>query len=297
MRHAQLRAFYRVALHGGFSRAAEAMGLTQPAVSDQVRKLEQEYDLLLFDRAHKRVALTPQGRGLFDIIVPLFDHEARALEFLSEKRALTSGSLNIVADSAYHLTDLLQRFRKKYPAIKVVVTAGNSQKVISEVTEYRADIGILGSDDTTPDLISLPLATSPIIAFAALGFGEWPEGAATLATLATFPLVLREKASKTRQKLEIAARKSGVEVRPAIEAEGREAVREIVASGAGIGFVSEAEFGHDARLQKIAINGVEMGMTERLVCSARRRDNRMIRAFMTIASPDWRQSFGKHSEG
>src|SRR5690606_35381641 len=80
MRYVQLRAFHYVAVCGGFSRAAEELYLTQPAISDQVRKLEEEYDILLFNRHKKQVSLTPQGERLLEITRRLFDNENQALE-------------------------------------------------------------------------------------------------------------------------------------------------------------------------------------------------------------------------
>ena len=76
MRYVQLRAFHNVAIHGGFSRAAEALCLTQPAISDQVRKLEEEYDVLLFDRKKKQVTVTAFGKKLLEITHRLFDYRA-----------------------------------------------------------------------------------------------------------------------------------------------------------------------------------------------------------------------------
>ena len=93
MRYVQIRAFHFVAVHGGFSRAAEALFLTQPAISDQVKKLEAEYDVLLFSRKRKQVKLTEQGKKLFNISKRLFEVEGQALDFLSENKAFTSGSL------------------------------------------------------------------------------------------------------------------------------------------------------------------------------------------------------------
>ena len=78
MRHAQLKAFHAVAAHGGFSRAAEALGLTQPAVSDHVRKLEEAYGVQLFTRGPAGVALTDMGRKLFAIAERQFEAEAEA---------------------------------------------------------------------------------------------------------------------------------------------------------------------------------------------------------------------------
>ncbi len=98
------------------------------------------------------------------------------------------------------------------------------------------------------------------------------------------PLVLREEGSKTRRKLEDTARAAGVTLIPAIEAEGREAVREIVASGAGVGFVSAAEFGADARLVAIPVEGAKaMVMDEALVCLRDRRGGKLVQAFFDIA--------------
>jgi LysR family transcriptional regulator, low CO2-responsive transcriptional regulator len=285
MKYVQLRAFHNVAIHGGFSRAAQAMGLTQPAVSDQVLGLEQTYDILLFDRRKKQITLTPQGEALLAITRPMFEIEARALEYLSESRALTSGTLRIIADSAYHVTAVLSRFRARYPGVHITLRSGNSQAVEAELAAYRADIGVLGSSIAPGRFHSVSLGTTPIIAFAAKTFPGLPRGAATLHDLARLPLVFREQGSKTRQKLNAYAKTLGLTLSPAIEAEGREAVREIVAAGGGIGFVSDAEYGRDERLVKIPIRGAELAMQETVVCVRQRRDVRMIRAFMAMANP------------
>ena len=110
MRYVQLRAFHYVAICGGFSRAAEELYLTQPAISDQVRKLEEEYDVLLFNRQRKQVVLTPSGEKLLVITRKMFDIEQQALELLSESRALRAGTLRIVADAAHHLLHILAEF-------------------------------------------------------------------------------------------------------------------------------------------------------------------------------------------
>ena len=78
MRYVQLRAFHYVAIFGGFSRAAEQLFLTQPAISDQVRKLEEEYDILLFNRHKKQIEITPAGEKLLEITRRLFNSEEQA---------------------------------------------------------------------------------------------------------------------------------------------------------------------------------------------------------------------------
>ncbi|RUU54578.1 LysR family transcriptional regulator [Mesorhizobium sp. M2C.T.Ca.TU.009.01.2.1] len=283
MRYVQLRAFHQVAISGGFSRAAEALFLTQPAISDQVRKLEEEYDVLLFNRNKKQVTLTTQGQRLLEITHRMFETEQQALELLTESRALRSGTLRIVADAAHHLLHILGAFRARYPGVQVSVRSGNTETVISSLYSYEADIGVLGEMPGGRDFEMLRLNSTPIIAFVSADHPLSDRKSLTLGQLAQEPLVMREHGSKTRKKLEDLATSSNIELKPAIEAEGREAVREIVASGAGVGFVSAAEFGHDSRLVPIAIDAPETLMDEALICLRERSGGKLVRAFLDMA--------------
>ncbi len=283
MRNSQLKAFHAVAVHGGFSRAAAAMNLTQPAISDQVRKLEQDYDVLLFSRHNRQVTLTPQGSRLLDIIRPMFEIQARAAEYLSESRAQTTGRLRIIADSAYHVTGVLSQFSQLYPGVQLSLRSGNSAEVEDALANYDADIGVLGTVPKKDKFLSVYLGSTPIVAFAARSMSVNFDVPLDLTKLAKLPLVLRENGSKTRQKLEDAAKAVGTKLTPAIEAEGREAVREIVAAGAGIGFVSQAEYGQDNRLVSFPIDGPSIPMEETVVCIRARAEVRLIRTFMGIA--------------
>lgn len=283
MRYVQLRAFHHVAVCGGFSRAAEMLFLTQPAISDQVRKLEEEYDVLLFNRHKKQVTPTVAGQQLLEITRRMFDTEQQALELLSESRALRAGTLRIVADAAHHLLHILGQFRQKYPGIQVSVRAGNTETVISSLYSYEADIGVLGEIPTGRDFEVVNLNSTPIVAFVSIDHPLAQAKSLSLHELSLLPLVMRERGSKTRAKLEDLAAKEGLEFKPGIEAEGREAVREIVASGAGIGFVSAAEFGQDARLVQIPIAAPEMLMDEALICLKERSGGKLVRVFLDIA--------------
>lgn len=284
MRYVQLRAFHNVAVHGGFSRAAEALFLTQPAISDQVRKLEEEYDILLFNRHKRQVTLTDKGLQLLEITNRLFDNEQQALDFLTESLALGSGTLRIIVDSAYHVTPILGAFQLRYPNVRISLRVGNSQEVIEELYTYHADIGVLGEVTDAHDLEVIQLDSTPLVAFAAKGGIHDGTHSLSYQELAKGPLVMREQGSKTRQSLEKAASNAGVELSPTIEAEGREAVREIVAAGNGIGFVSTAEFGQDERLFTIDLPAPPPMMQEALICLQERRDRKLIKAFMTLTA-------------
>jgi len=283
MRYVQLRAFHYVATCGGFSRAAEALCLTQPAISDQVRKLEEEYDILLFNRVKKQVALTKAGTKLLEVTNRLFENERQALELLSESRAFSSGTLRIIADSAHHVMPVLSMFRSKYPKIFISMRTGNTEEVVNALYRYDADLGVLGEVPHNKDINVLKLSSTPIVAFASKTSPYASITSLTFEDLANYPLVLRESGSKTRAKLEEAARSANIELKADIEAEGREAVREIVASGAGIGVVATTEFGVDTRLVQIPISGPPMLMDEALICLRERNGGKLIRAFMAMA--------------
>jgi LysR family transcriptional regulator, low CO2-responsive transcriptional regulator len=280
MRYVQIRAFHYVATYGGFSRAADALFLTQPAISDQVRKLEEAYDMLLFNRQKKQVHLTPQGAQLFEITKRFFEVENQALDFLSENKAFTTGTLRIKADSAHHVLGTIQKFRQKFPDIKIEIKTGNSQDVIDDLLSYDADIGVLGTIPKNPNIQVVKLGKSPIIAFTAKSNPLSKHKTLTFEQLGKLPLVMREKGSKTRQKLETAAALDNTTLLPAIEAEGREAVQEIVGSGTGIGFVSQKEFFQDDQFVAIRIKGAPIEMEEAVVNLKERSDGKLIRTFM-----------------
>ena len=280
MRHSQLRAFHHVALAGGFSRAAQAMGLSQPSVSDQVKRLEQTYDVLLFQRDTRHVRLTPAGEGLFRLTRELFEVEDRIAAHLDQSRAAITGELRIVADSALHVTEAVSRFRQRHPRAHVSISSGNTEEVLARLRNYEAEIGVVGSAITAPDLDLVDLGHTPIVAVIARDFLPAEITSIAFADLPRQPLIFRELGSRTRAQVEAEARRQGLRLTPVIEAEGREAMREVVASGAGLGFVSRAEFGHDSRLRALPITGADLGMSEALISLAARRDLPMIRAFL-----------------
>src|SRR5262245_2593257 len=119
MYYAQLRAFHAVATHGGFSRAARKLALTQPAISDHIRKLEEAHGVELVLRRRGGIALSDLGRRLYAITERLFEAEieAEADELLARSRKLDEGALTIGADAATHILPVLARFRARYPKV------------------------------------------------------------------------------------------------------------------------------------------------------------------------------------
>ena len=211
MRHSQLRAFHYVAHLGGFSRAAEFLLLTQPAISEQVRKLEQDHDVLLFHRERKRVRLTKQGAHLFRFTKQYFETEQQIEEYLSATSAAVDGELRIIADSAHHVTFFLGQFRKRFPNISVTLRTGNTDGILENLRAYNAEIGIVGGLPPGSDMETLDLGSTEITAFASREFSIGSRETLSMKELSGLPLVFREGGSKTRQKLEEEAKKQGID--------------------------------------------------------------------------------------
>lgn len=287
MRHTQLRAFHNVALSGGFSRAAGVLHLSQPAISEQVRGLETTYDISLFDRSHRSVRLTADGERLFEITKRLFDAQEAAREMLTERQSERAGTLRIHADSPHHILHILKLFRATHPKVSIQLRTGNSTAILSALKGYEADIAVIGEMPNERAFDKVALGASPLVAFARIGGPLDGLSTIPLQRLLMLPLVLREPGSKTRSKVEQAAGKLPI----AIEAEGREAVREIVAAGGGVGIVSKAEYVADPRLTSAQITDPELTMEETVLCLRERSENRLISAFMGFAReaprPPW----------
>lgn len=287
--HAQLKAFHAVAVHGSFTRAAAKLFLTQPAISDQVCKLEERFGVLLFHRNKRSVHLTDLGERLLGITQRLFVIEAEAQELLQDSRALQTGSLILAVDAPVHVLPQIARFCERYPGISVKIETGNTDESLARLFSYQADLALLGREVSDERLLSLALRNDPMVAFVARSHPWASRESICLADLDDTPLVLRETGSVTRQTLEEEMSRAGYRIRPAIQVEGREAAREAVVVGIGVGVVSAAEFGADARVCALPITDCTRRLTETLVCLREQSSRRVVATFLDMV----RESLGQ----
>lgn len=282
MSHAHLRAFHAVAGEGSFTRAAEALHVSQPTLSGQVRALEDRYGVRLFERRGRGIELTDLGRALFAITQRLFSQHAEAEQLLSSARGLKSGQLRVGADAPYHVIPLVAAFGRRYPGIALSLTFGNSKRVLQDLLERRCDVAVLA--DVTPDgrLYAVPFQREQLVAFVERGHPWAARRSIRLAELADRRLVLRERGSTTRAVFEAAMGEAGIGPERVLEIGSREAVREAVAAGLGIGVVFESEFGRDDRLHRLSLRDVALEAVEYAVCLEERRPLRAVRAFFEL---------------
>ncbi|MDD9876252.1 MAG: LysR substrate-binding domain-containing protein [Magnetovibrio sp.] len=289
MRPTQLRAFHAVARDGGFSAAAERLGLTQPALTIQVRNLERTYGLRLFERAGDGVRLTGAGRELFRLTGEFFGVQDRIAAFLSASRDLETGELNLAADGPHLAAQLIAAFRARYPAVRVSLALGNASEVWRDLAENRADAVIAAAQPADPANHVVALGEGRLVMLAAAGHGWADRGRIAIGELQGADAVLRERLSNTRRTVNRALREAGVSLGRVLELDSREAVVEAVAAGLGVGFVFSSEVTPDPRVRAVDLDGVAAVNREVVACLNSRRGSHVVRAFLDVAA-DWRAS-------
>jgi len=282
MNHNQLRAFHAVASEGSFTRAAAALHVTQPTLSAQVKALEEAYGVRLFDRRGRRVSPTSLGGELLALTRRLFSLEAETEHLLAAARGLRRGHLRVGADAPYYVTAALSAFTKRYPAIQLSLTVGNSAELARELLEHKLDVAVLANLGGDERFFAKPLRHDRLVAFVAKSHPWARRRQVDLSELKEQRLVLREQGSATRQIFETAMARRGLARGEILDMNSREAVRETVAAGLGVGVVSAGEFGKDARLTALELTGGDLAMTEYVVCLAERRDLRLVRSFLEL---------------
>jgi DNA-binding transcriptional LysR family regulator len=269
----QLITFAAVAEHLNISRAALALHLSQPAVSGQLRLLQEEFGEPLYQRDGRGVRLTPTGEQLAAYAARLRETWRESLAFRDALRGLERGTLRIGASTtpaSYRLPYLMAEFHRRYPEVKLEATSGNTADVVAMLGDL--DIALVEGpvgEQLPADSAVYPWHEDEIVAITPRGHtltaqvaGEGAKRARAaakpprteLSAFAGLPLVLREDGSGVRQVVERAFARAAVPMRVALEIAGVEGVKEAVRAGMGVGFVSAMSMRHeDDALQQIRI--------------------------------------------
>jgi DNA-binding transcriptional LysR family regulator len=240
----RLEVFAKVAELGSFSRAADALFLTQPTISEHVRALEVEVGVPLLDRLGRGAATTPAGRVLLDYAHRMLRLAEEARQALDQFQGRMSGTL-IVGGSTipgeYVLPALIGQFKAKYPEIAISLRVGASRQVSEWVDEGRVEVGVVGAPPPLRMLNARALMSDELIVAVPAGHPWAGRTHVRLADVRTEPLILREPGSGSREALEraLAAAGTGLDAfRIAGEIGSTQAVKQAVRAGVGITIIS-----------------------------------------------------------
>ena len=288
----QLAAFCAVVERKSFSQAAERLGVTQPAVSLQIRSLEQRLGQQLLDRSGRRVEPTEAGLRLYASAQRLLALEEQLLEELAAgEEGPVTGALEIGASTGPGGTIvplLLCDFQERNPDVAVRLTVSDTQSVVEQVAERQLELGIVGAGRRHRGVVFEPFFRDEVV-LACLAGHRFAGRTISLEQLKGEPLIVMQEGAGVRQVLEDELRKAGARLRDLdirLELGLQESVRSAVLAGHGVTFISRLAIEGDlaaARIATARVRGLDPVREIFLARASGRTETRAARAFLAYA--------------
>jgi DNA-binding transcriptional LysR family regulator len=259
MNLAALRLWMTVAEMGSFSRAADSLFISQPAVSKRVQELEESLGVFLLDRSGRMVRLTEAGQILYRYSQQIFAAERAAESALSQLRDLSHGHLSVGASNTigtYLLPALLGQFHDQYPGIHLSMDVGNTQQMIDQLRHKPLDIAFVEAPVSGHDLVVTPWKNDRLVVIAATDHRFAAQPIVSLEDLTREIFVMREPGSGTRDVAEDALRQHNITLSIAFELGSNDAVKQAVSAGLGLAIISEVTLELELALNRLAILNV-----------------------------------------
>ena len=245
----QLEAFLAVGTYGGFRRAADALRVTQPAVSARIKALESSLDVELFDRGRRGLALSAAGRALRPHAEQVLQSVARARQAVHDVRPASGGALRIAAALSictYLLPDVLERFQAAHPKVMIAVRSGHSKEVLEIVLAGDAEIGIARSLHH-PAVETVTLRDDPLILVGRSGVAAARVARARLEEIADRPLIFFDRGSSDWTLTQGLFRRAGLVPNVVLEVETIETAKKMVERGMGLAFLPHLAVARELR--------------------------------------------------
>lgn len=284
----QLRSFVEVARLKNFSRAAAKLGLTQPAISTQVRQLEREFGVRLFDRIGKRVFLTQPGALLLDHAGKILNVQKEAFDALRDLMPNPSGHLTLGATEGsclYLLPRVFAAFKKRHPGVKITIYRNFTAKIVQKLQEDSLDLGFVSLPVEVRELATIPLFREPVDVAVAADHPLAARESVTVEEIARYPWIF-PKASRTRVMLEDLFRSVRPPVHVTMELSGVETIKKFIGIGLGISLLSRSYAAAEVRTRTLKLIPLVEPKLERHLALAYRTDrylSRSTQAFIDVA--------------
>jgi len=255
----QLRVFESAARHLSLTRAAEELHLTPPAVSIQVRQLEGHAHAELFERAGRGLKLTQAGEEVLARTREILGQIQAAEEAIAGLTSLEEGLLDVAVINAgdYFFPWLIAAFREHHPRIRVRLSVGNRDDLLERLARHDVDLAVMSHPPADPRFAAEPFAPHPHVIVAAPGHPLVGKRGVPLERVAREPLISREPGSATRLAMEQAFNESGVVPRVEMEIASNETIKQAVAAGFGLGFLSAHAVQQELALGRLAVVAVK----------------------------------------
>ena len=239
-----LKTYIEVVNTGNFSEVAKKLGISQPAVSFQIQKLEQDLGVRLIDRRLKKLTLTEPGKRLFSFAQTVQEEYSSLMEDMNQLRDDVIGNLLITASTIpgdFILPSLLSEFKKLHPSVHIQVSVSDSGQVIEDVEDGNYDVGFCGIMPENKETDVIKIAEDEIVLIVASGHPFDGRKKASFLDITEEPFFAREESSGTQKNVVSAFKKAGFDIsllKPSLILGTTEAVVSAVESQSGIAFVS-----------------------------------------------------------
>ena len=258
----QLRIFHTVAAHLNFSRAAEALEITQPAVSIQIQELEKSLGVTLFHRRPRGLRITEVGETIYAYSQQIFLLSNRMVATVQEMQDLTTGHLMLGASTTpgeFVLPMAVGQFRRLYPGIRVELVIANTRSIIQRILDREMDLGMVGdhTQEHTDELDMTDYLDDEIVLVSAPDLPITKLQPVTPQQVVEHGLIVREEGSATRQTAERHLRALGAEPKVELELGSNQAVKQAAVAGGGIGVISRLGIVAEVKAGMLALLEVE----------------------------------------
>jgi len=250
----RLQVFYTVARLLSFTKAAESLHMTQPAVTFQVRQLEEYFNTRLFDRTHNRITLTEVGEQVYEYAKKIFEQYIQMENTVKEMTGEISGVLMIGASTTiaeYLLPVLLGDFKHKYPDVHIRLKVSNTDEIVSMVENNVIDLGVVEAPVGNKSLSVELCRWDQLVAIVPPEHPLTSHDEVTVRELAAYPYISREEGSGTREVISEYFNQAGLssdDLNIVMELGSPEAIKGAVASGMGVSILSRAAIQKDLQL-------------------------------------------------
>jgi DNA-binding transcriptional LysR family regulator len=254
----QLETFATVSRLGSFTKAAEALHLTQPAISIQVRQIAETIGLPVFEQVGREIKLTQAGEALLETVRSLDDVWNRFESAIDEIKGLKRGKLRValVTTAKYFLPRMLGGFCQRYPDIDIELEIANREKIIERLGNNQDDLYVMSYPPEDLDIVRYPFLDNEYVIIAPAN--HWAAGKKLrLQDLAAEAFLLREPGSGSRHVIEQHTQEQGVQLKVRLALASNEAIRELVASGLGLSVLSRHALGTPSEQKGLALLDVE----------------------------------------
>lgn len=241
MKLEQLRVYKEVASRGSFTAAAEALMMSQPGASLQVKALEGHFGVRLLDRTATGVKLTEAGAVVLDAVTTILAETERVERLVADIRGARSGRIVVAANTTggmYVVPPVIAAFREAQPEVDIVLQIEATERIYERVEQSIVDIALVGGPNDPERFLVRRFCGDQLVLIAHPGYPLAPQGAVSLGDVARAEMILPEVGSRMRALVEQTFRDARLAVRPKLIVSGTEAIKRAVASRLGVGFVS-----------------------------------------------------------